>query len=46
VLLIVEGASCAITSDGNVFANNFALFPFVVIREHFRDADVGGTFVF
>lgn len=42
-LPIVEGTSRTVAPDRNVFANDFALFPFVIIGKYFGNADVRRT---
>jgi len=39
-LPVLETASCTVASDGYVFANYFALFPFVIIGKYFGNTDI------
>ena len=42
-LPFVEGAGSTIASYRYIFANDFALLPFMVVGVHFGDIDVGRT---
>jgi len=44
-LPIIESACCAIASDRYILADDFALFPLVVIREYFRNTNSCRAFI-
>ena len=45
-LLIIERTSWAIASNWYIFANDFALLPFMVAGEDFGNTDIWWSFLF
>ena len=45
-VLVVEGAGRAIAPDRDIFADDFALSPFLVLREDLGYTDLLWSFVF